>query len=245
MRQLALAHGAVLHLRARVDFAQAQGQQFGRQPALGFLQGLVTARGRGLALQVADLLVDFVAHVLQALEVFARVGDARLGFLAALLVTRDAGGLFDEHAHVIGLRLDDARDHALLDDGVAARAEAGAEEQLRDVLAAAARAVEEIVRRAVARDLALERHLGVFGIRTGDLAVAVVEHQFDGGGADRLARRRAVEDHVGHRVAAQVLGRQLAHDPAHGVDDVRLAAAVRADDTGEIARKSDRRRVGE
>jgi hypothetical protein len=35
---------------------------------------------------VADLLVDLVAHVLQALEVFARVGDARLGFLAALLV---------------------------------------------------------------------------------------------------------------------------------------------------------------
>ena len=119
-RELAFAHGAVLHLGAGIDFAQAQCQQLRGEAALGFLEGLVAARGRGLALQVADLLVDFVAHVLQALEVFARVGDARLGFLAALLVARDAGGLFDERAHVIGLGLDDARDHALLDDGVAA-----------------------------------------------------------------------------------------------------------------------------
>ena len=151
MRELAFAHRAVLHFGARIDLAQTQREQLGREAALGFLEHLVAARGRGLALQVADLLVDFVAHVLQALEVLARVGDARLGFLAAFLVTRDAGGFFDEGAHVIGLRLDDARDHALLDDGVAAAAEAGAEEQLGDVLAAAARAVQEIVRGAVAR----------------------------------------------------------------------------------------------
>ena len=123
-RELAFAHGAVLHLGAGIDFAQAQRQQLRGQAALGLLESLVAARGRRLALQVADLLVDFVAHVLQAFEVFARVGDARLGFLATLLVARDAGGLFDERAHVIGLGLDDARDHALLDDGVAAAAEA-------------------------------------------------------------------------------------------------------------------------
>ena len=156
-RELALAHRAVLHLGAGIDLAQAQCQQLGRQAAFGFLQRLVAARGRRLALQVADLLVDFVAHVLQALEVFARVGDARLGFLAALLVAGDAGGFLDEGAHVIGLGLDDARDHALLDDGVAARSQAGAQEQLRDVLAAATRAIQEIVGRAVARHLALER----------------------------------------------------------------------------------------
>ena len=245
MRELALAHRAVLHLGAGIDFAQPQSQQLRGQAPFGFLQRLVAARSRGLALQVTDLLVDFVAHVLQALEVLARVGDARLGLLAALLVTRDAGGLFDEGAHVVGLGLDDARDHALLDDGVAARAQAGSEEQLRDVLAAAARAIEEIVRRPVARHLALERHLGVVGIRPGDLAVAVVEHQFDRGGAHRLARRRAVEDDVGHRVAAQVLRGQLAHHPAHRVDDVGFAAAVGADDAGEIAWKSHGGRVGE
>ena len=61
---------------------------------------------------------------------FSRVSSSRdLGFAAALLVLGDARGLLEEHAQLLGLRLDDARDHALLDDRVAARAEAGAEEQ--------------------------------------------------------------------------------------------------------------------
>ena len=62
-----------------------------------------------------------------------------------------------------------------------------------------------------------------------------------------LRGRRAVEDHVLHGVAAQVLGGGLAQHPAHGVDDVGLAAAVGADDADEMARESgswwDRRRT--
>ena len=109
------------------------------------------ARGRRLALQVADLLLDLVAQVLQALR-FSRVSpDARLGLLAALLVTGDAGGLLHEGAHVLRARVDDARDHALLDDGVAARAQAGTEEKVGDVLAAAAATVDEVGRTAIAR----------------------------------------------------------------------------------------------
>ena len=101
--QLALAHRRVVHLRAAVELAQPQRQQFRVQPPLLLLERLVAPRGRGLALQVADLLVDLIAHVLQALEVLAGVGDARLGLLAALLVAGDAGRLFDEGAHVLGL----------------------------------------------------------------------------------------------------------------------------------------------
>ena len=134
---IALAHRAVLHLRAAVQVPHLERQQLGQRPALLVLERLVAARRAGLPLQVADLAVDFVAHVLEPLQVLARIGHARLGLAAALLVTRDAGGLLDEGAQVLGLGLDDARDHALLDDGVAARAQAGAQEQLGDVAAAA------------------------------------------------------------------------------------------------------------
>ena len=215
------------------------------QLALFFLEALVAARSNGLPLQVTDLLVEFLAQIVQAVKVLARMRDAALGLAAALLVLGNAGGLFEEGAQVIGLGLDQARDHALLDDGVAAAAKPGTEEQLRDVLAPAARAIDEIRRLAVARYLAFQRHFRVAGVGTGDRAVGVVEHQFDRGIADRLAPAGAVEDHVRHVIAAQVLGGYLAHYPAHGVYDVRLAATVGADDPGQVAWQVDRGRVHE
>src|ERR1044072_5287397 len=70
----------------------------------------------GWAVWGCVFLVACVAPFLHALEVLARVGDARLGLLAALLVAGDAGGLLDEHAHVVGFGLDEAREYALFDD---------------------------------------------------------------------------------------------------------------------------------
>ena len=46
-------------------------------------------------------------------------------------------------------------------------------------------------------------------------------------------------------VAAQVLRALLAQHPADGVDDVRLAAAVRPDDAGDAAREIENRTLGE
>src|SRR3546814_8864282 len=100
--------------------------------------------------KVLQLLADLVAQVGQALEVLAGVADAGFGFLAALLVLGDAGGLLQVHAQVLGAGVDDLADHALLDDRVAARPQAGAEEQVGDVAAAAAGAVEVVVAGAVA-----------------------------------------------------------------------------------------------
>ena len=73
------------------------------QLPLFLLQRLVAARRGGLALQVAQLLLDLVAQVGQAREVLARVRDAALGLRAALLVARDAGRFLEEGAHVVGL----------------------------------------------------------------------------------------------------------------------------------------------
>src|SRR5438067_1762127 len=233
--ELAPAHRGVVHLAAAVEVPQAHRQELRGEASLLLLERLVAPGGRRLTLQVPDLLLHLVAHVLEPLEILAGLGDARLGLLAPLLVARDTGGFLDEGAHVLALRLDDARDRALLDDGVAARAEPRAEKQVGDVLAPAAHAVDEVRRGVVARHLALQRDLAVARVGAADLAVGVVEHQLHGGHADRLARGGAIEHHVRHVVAAQMLGGELAHHPAHGVDDVRLAAAVGTDDTGEIA----------
>src|SRR6185295_7305591 len=125
--------------------------------ALLLLQRLIAARGGSLTLKMPNLLVDLVPHILQAFEIFTRLVDAAFRFLPPLLVLGDAGGLFHESAHVFRLRLDDARDHPLLDDRVAACTEAGAEEELRDVFASAARAVQEVPGGAIALDLTLQR----------------------------------------------------------------------------------------
>src|SRR5207253_6451529 len=138
--ELAPAHRGVVHLAAAVEVPQAQRQELRGEASLLLLQRLVAPGGRRLTLQVPDLLLHLVAHVLEPLEILAGLGDARLGLLAPLLVARDTGGFLDEGAHVLALRLDDARDRALLDDSVAARAEPRAEKQAGDVLAPAAHA---------------------------------------------------------------------------------------------------------
>ena len=243
--QLAFVQDRLPRGRLVLDLAQLQREQLGVCLSLLLLERLVATRRRRLSLQVSQLLLYLVAEVAQAREVLARLRNAALGLLALLLVPRDAGRLLQERTHVLGLGLDHAGDHVLLDDRVAARAQPGAKEQLGDVLAAAAHAVQEIRRLPVARDEALQRDLGVVRVLAAELAVGVVEHEFDRGGADRLARARAVEDHVRHRVAAQVLGGDLAHDPAHRIDDVRLAAAVRPHHADQVRRETDRGRVHE
>src|SRR5690606_17379578 len=104
---------------------------------------------------------DLLAQVGQALEVLARVLDPVLGLAAALLVLGDAGGLLQVHAQVLRARLDDLADHALLDDRVAARPQAGAQEQVGDVAPAALAAVEVVAGLAVAADGALEDRTSV------------------------------------------------------------------------------------
>ena len=94
------------------------------------LQRLVLARDLGLAAELLELRLELAPDVVDAREVLARVGEAVLGLAPPLLVLGDARRLLEEDAQLLGLRLDHARDHALLDDRVGARAEAGAEEDV-------------------------------------------------------------------------------------------------------------------
>ncbi|MNP97162.1 hypothetical protein D3C85_97560 [compost metagenome] len=231
--------------RQLVQRQPAQRRQLGLELALLGLVLLVLLGGLGLALQTLELAFQFLAQVGQALEIFLGTTDAALGLAAALLVLGDAGGFLDEVPQILGLGLDQLGDHPLLDDRVAARTEAGAEEDVGDVAAPALGAVEEVGVLPFAGDPATDGDFRIGRVFAEQAAVAVVEHQLDGGLADRLAGVGAVEDDVGHRLAAEVLRRTLTHHPAHGVDDVGLAAAVGADHRRHVAREVHRGRVDE
>ena len=96
-----------------------------------------------------ELFLDLLAEVLQTLEILAGVPNALLGFPAPLLVLGDARRFLEERAKLLGLGLDEPGNHALLDDRVAVRPDAGAEQDVRDVFPAAARVVQVVLRRAV------------------------------------------------------------------------------------------------
>ena len=232
---LQLAHAMFLLALPGAQRTAAQQRQLALEAMFLLLEGLVASRCLGLALQAFELPVELLANVVEALEVLLGAAHAVFGLAAPLLVLGDAGGLLQRRAQLLGTRLDQPRDHALADDRVGARPQPGAHEQIGDVAAPALLAVEEVARLAVAGDHALDADLGVLGIGPAHAAVAIVEQQFDRGLAHRLAPGGTVEDHVGHRLAAQRLRRGFAHHPAHRVDDVGLAAAVGSNDRRHAA----------
>src|SRR5262249_3396633 len=164
------------------------------------------------------------------------------GFDLARLESADAGGFLEDGAAFLRRRLEQNVNAALLDDAVGIRAGAAAEKEVLDVLEAADLAVDEILVLAAAISAARDLHfLGLGGEMTAD----VVERHRDFGETQAAARRRAVEDDVGHLAAAQTLGALLAENPADAVHDVRFARAVRTDDAGDAGRKRELRPVRE
>src|SRR5690606_33572669 len=169
------------HLLAGADlFVQRlplEGRQLGLELALLGLVLLVLLGRLGLAVQAFELALQLLAQVGQARQVLLGAADAALGLAAALLVLGDAGGFLDEITQILGLGLDQLADHALLDDRVAARAQAGAEEDVGDVAAAALGAVEEVGVLPVAGHPAADGNLGEGGVFAHQRAVGVVEDQ--------------------------------------------------------------------
>src|SRR5476649_906756 len=199
----------------------------------------------GLLVELLDLQRQLLADVGHPRQVLARVVQAVLGLAAPLLVFGDARRFLQEHAQFFRLGLDDARDHALFDDGVGTRTQTGTHKYVLDIAPAHVTVVDVIQRLALARQHALHRDFGILRPLAGRLAQAVVEHQLDTRARHRFSLRRAVEYDVLHGIAAQSRGTRLAQHPAHGIDHVGFAAAVWADDADELARDLDRGRIDE
>ena len=141
------------------------------------LQVLVFRRDLGLLAEARELGFELRSDVADARQVLARVLEPQLGLATPLAVLGNAGGLLQEHPQLLGLGGDDARDHALLDDRVGARAQARTEEDVLHVAAADVLAVDVVVAVAVAREDALHADLAVLRPGSADAAERVVEHE--------------------------------------------------------------------
>ena len=223
----------------------AKGQQLRPQAALLRLEDGVALRLRGLALEAGEVLVELLAEIAQPVEIVGRLAHPALGLAPALPVQGNAGRLLEEAAQLLRPGLDETRDRALLDDGVAARAEARAEKEIGDVSPPAPCSVQVVGGLALTVDDAPDRNLLAPCEAPAGPAFGVVEEELDRGLADGPARGGTVEDHVHEELAAELPRGTLPHHPAHRVDDVGLAASVGSDHPDEIAGEVDRDRIDE
>src|SRR5450755_1238163 len=211
---------------------------------------LYEALGLGdLALARSARAVDLGDDVVDAQQVLARQLHLAFGLLAALLVFGDAGRLFQEHASVFRACADDLTDATLLDDGVGLRADARAQEQLGDVAQANLRLVKQVLARPIPIQAAGDGDFRVVPVLDGEalrvLRIGVVEGEGDLRQTIGAARLGAIEDHVFHGAAAQVLRALLAENPTNRIDDVRLAATIGADNADHVVVEVDHRAVHE
>ena len=212
-----------------------------RIKVLEFLRNLfVTARLAGLALQRADLPFHFADEVGHAQKILLGVFQFAERFAFLALELGDARRLLENHPAVFRFAGENLGNVALGQNAVARAPDAGAHEQLLDVLEPARDLVEKIFTVAVAENPARERHLvvGHFDPRRAEAFLAhAAEHERHFAHAHRFASVCAVEDDIGHLAAAQRLGRLLAEHPADGIGDIGFAAAVGADDGGDTGLK--------
>ena len=198
------------------------------------LQRIEFLRHGRLFFKLVQVGVEFAQDVLDPGQVFAGVRQAVFSFAPAFLVLGNAGRLFKEQAKLFGPGLDDAADRALTDDGVGARAQAGAQEHVLHVAPAHRLVVDVVAAGAVAREDALDGDLAELPPLPAGAVVGVVEHQFHAGAAGGLAGVGAVENDVLHRFATQFAGAALTQHPAHGIHDVGFSAAIRPDNPHQL-----------
>jgi len=95
---------------------------------------LVAAGFARLALERADLALDFPDEVGDAQQILLGIFELAQGLLLLRLVLGDPGGLLEDHPAVLRLARQDLGNVALRHDAVAGPAHAGAHEQLLDIL---------------------------------------------------------------------------------------------------------------
>ncbi|OPY04125.1 MAG: hypothetical protein A4E67_02520 [Syntrophaceae bacterium PtaB.Bin038] len=197
------------------------------------LELLVSFGPLGLPRDGVELALDLAHDVVEAKQVLLRRLHLPDGGLLTALVLRDPRGFLDVLAPLLGLGLHEVGDAALLHERVRPGADARVHEKLLHVEQAAPYLVDEILALLVAEDPPRDHHLRAVRVGRGEGIPAGFHDEGHLGQAHGLGLLAAVEDDVVHLLAAQHGHPLLPHDPADGVDDVALAAAVGPHDAAD------------
>ena len=231
------AHGLVLRVLGVRDFDAGRSPAQVKQQRLGppYLPGnvAVTHRLARLCFERRGLRGQLSDDILDARQVRLGGFQPQLGLMASRMQAGNARGFLQHAPALLGPRLDDLADAALMHQSGRARTGGRIGKQYADVAGADLAAVDPEGRALFANDAA--RHFERLGIVESGrrVAFAVVDLDRDFGVVARRALVVAGEDDVVHFGRAHRLVGGFAHDPAHRLDQIRLAAAVRPDDAGQ------------
>jgi hypothetical protein len=170
---------------------------------------------------------------------------SEFGLVPACLQSADAGGFLEQRAPLARLRVDQPADPPLADQRRRLSAAGSVREQDLNIASALFAAVDTIGRATLPVDPPLDLQLVQIVEMGRRGAVAIIDRQRDGGDIPGRPGRCAAEDDVIHLTAAQASGRGLAHHPLQRLDEIRLAAAVGADDSRETGLDEKFRRLDE
>ena len=209
----------------------------GEQRLLGLsrlrLQGAVAAGLAGLFFQVLALAGDGGEHILQPFQIGVGGAQPRFRLLPAGIEAGDAGGLLQHAAPFGRFGGNERADLALGDDGGRPRAGGGVGQQLLDVAGPRAAPVDAVAAGAAARQAADHFDYRLIAVRRRRQPLMIVKRQRHLGKVTGRPGRCPGKDDVVQFRRPNLPGRAFAHNPAQRLDQIRFAAAVRADNSGQ------------
>ena len=188
-----------------------------------------------LSLQRTNRLLHLRHDVVHPDEILLHAFQLAVRRFPSVLILGDAGRLLEQATPFIGLVAENGLHHLQLDHRIRVGPHTGVHEQVQNILQPARHLIQEVLAFTGSVHAAAHGDLAVFG-RQNPLGVLDDERRL--GHAQGFPCLCAVEDDVFHFVAAQRAIPLLAQHPANGIDDIRLAAAVRAHDRGDPAVES-------
>ena len=184
-------------------------------------------QGFHLKLQLRDLVVD-------AKQIVRRMLQLPLGLFLAMTVLGNTGSFLKDLTAVCGFCGQDLINTSLTDVAVAFFTKTGVHEHLIDVTKPGSLAIDVIF--AVTGAVIPPGHHDLIGLHLEGM-LRVVQDQADLRKSHLGPLQGTAEDHVLHLTATEGLGAHLTHDPADGIGNIRFAAAVGANDGGDVTSK--------